>query len=263
MRGVGAHSLVTHLDQIMSKDVAKGTLQKLCTMEALLSYLPTFESTEAQDVIFCVTSLAKNSLGLEPDYSRSAVQTYKKAIEAIVAASKSMNIICRPWAKVLPTDSAPSWIPRLSNYPFMLVENGRYIRTHADILVGPPDRHVYNASQNRPAKVWFENDEEYPIMVTAGMRIGRIARLAEPAAEGLIPKSWLDLEESASYSVWSKAAQDEFWHTLVAGRNDRDEIPPSWMGLCLKGPERETSFAFCLAATFPSSCGRSRVTFGR
>jgi len=91
--------------------VSNRELERLCSTETLLSLLLTFEAGEPRDVVFAITSLAKDPQRIVPDYKKSVAQVCKEAIEDSVLESGSLNIICRPWA---PDVSLPSWIPKVS-----------------------------------------------------------------------------------------------------------------------------------------------------
>jgi hypothetical protein len=133
LRGVGVHSLIAVYDRVLPCIRDGDEPRRLCTMEALLSYLPEFEATDERDVVFALASLAKDYMGFTPDYGQSVIRVYKNAIEQAVATTHSLNIICRPWAQ--PSENLPSWILPYSALPFRRNYQDIYVRQHADTLV--------------------------------------------------------------------------------------------------------------------------------
>ena len=222
---------MTNLDRIIRKmGVSNGELERLCSTETLLSLLPTFEAGEPRDVVFAVASLAKDPRRIVADYKKSVAQVCKEAIEDSVLESGSLNIICRPWA---PDVSLPSWITKLSQYSFQKIED-IYVRSHADALVGLPDRCPYKASgsNSRASAVFSEVKNEY-ILKAKGVPIEKLSAFISVAVNGIIPSSWFD-SGSRSSSITSpdftnEYVKDMYWRTLVANRDGQGNLPPSWM----------------------------------
>ena len=227
MCGVGAHSLCTNLDLIIRKDHGDQRPELLCTMETLISRLPTFRASNPRDVVFAITSLAKDASRFVPDYKKSVLRLYKEVIEQVVISSGSLNIICRPWAQC---SKGPSWIPRLSHHPFRKDSRDTYVRTHADILVGLPGRlayKYYKASASRLATFRFNDDENAFTLTATGILLSSIDSLARPASRGVVPSSWMkyngDIRESREINI-----KQAYWRTLVADRTGDGDMAPSW-----------------------------------
>jgi hypothetical protein len=82
---------------------------------------------------------------IQVDYDKSVYDVCKDFLEFAVMRSKSLDIICRPWApsaaKDKPEPKMPSWVPHISGRPFELRPHEKvYNRVAADPLVGIPGR---------------------------------------------------------------------------------------------------------------------------
>ncbi|KAH6668833.1 hypothetical protein B0J14DRAFT_151369 [Halenospora varia] len=94
---VGPHSLVTNLVRIMKrKGSASNSPGHLCTIEALLSYLPTFKAREPTDVVFAIISLVKKPHHIIPDYTKMLPEICKEVVQDAAGYSSSLNVRCRP-----------------------------------------------------------------------------------------------------------------------------------------------------------------------
>lgn len=81
LRGIGVHSLIALYDRVLPRKRNDTESYRLCTMEALLSYLPESEATDGRDMVFALASLAKDYVGFTPDYKQSVVRVYKNAVQ--------------------------------------------------------------------------------------------------------------------------------------------------------------------------------------
>jgi hypothetical protein len=138
-----AHSLIATLARIMRKEQSrKQPRRRLCDINALLQYLPTFEASEPRDIVFAASSLAKDSHWILPDYKQPIVRVYKNAIQQAISNSGSLNIIRRPWAQT--SENLPSWVPQLHKVPIAQCQaTQKHLRQHADNLVCLPYERRY------------------------------------------------------------------------------------------------------------------------
>jgi hypothetical protein len=223
VRGVGAHALVMALERVFRKEQREDNPERLCTMEELLSSLTAFQASKPHDVIYAVASLAKDSIGLIPDYKKPLHQVCIDVIDETIQTSQSLNIICRPWAPVF--HGLPSWIPQASGLPFAIDSSHVYVRRCADPLVGFPQQRTYNACGSKlPAAKVFRSSGELllqnnTILSVRGLQLPNIEWVGDPATAGRIPSSWVALRV---------VMRDQFWRTLVANRDQNGNMPPPW-----------------------------------
>jgi hypothetical protein len=116
VRKVAAHALVTTLNYIVRKSANGRVIQRLCTMETLISDVAQLEVTDPRDTVYAIMTLAKDVKQPEerPDYSKSVKEVCKDLISHTVNSFGSLDIICRPWAPV--SLDLPSWIPTISRH---------------------------------------------------------------------------------------------------------------------------------------------------
>ncbi|KAH6722367.1 hypothetical protein BKA61DRAFT_174057 [Leptodontidium sp. MPI-SDFR-AT-0119] len=196
-------------------------------MEALLSYLPEFEATDGRDVVFALASLAKDYTDFIPDYSQSVIRVYKNAIEQAVATSRSLNIVCRPWAQPLP--NLPSWILPHPALPFRTNSQDIYVRQRADTLVCLAHQSIYHVSGNVPASTNFNDDETHFIFTCKWFYLPTIAWIGERAEEGIIPNSWHYSLKGTNME--QQDLKEMYWRTLVVDRDSKGNPPPRWYSL--------------------------------
>lgn len=193
------------------------------------------------------------------NYKSSVFEVYKDFVELAVTNSKSLDILCRPWAA--DDDQLPSWIPRKSGAVFGLRSERAYSRVRADLLVGSTRSggKNYSASGETMAR-WDYRPHEIltQSLVVQGFVLNTIGKKLVPAMGGIIPAEWVtewnklrpmqtDLmpvsdtaplysplrQRTASGKKLSSSTQgksslpsDSFWRTLVADRGPEGQKPP-------------------------------------
>lgn len=77
-------------------------IERLATLERLVSTLSQFDCGDSRDIIYAVLALGRDTWmrpPLEPDYCGTAVtKVYEDFVEFVIKSSKSLDIICVPWA---------------------------------------------------------------------------------------------------------------------------------------------------------------------
>ena len=238
VRRVAAHALVTTLHHIIRRAADGRIIQRLCTMETLISDVALLQVTDPRDTVYAILTLANDVKPLnEPvDYSKTVKQVCKDLISHTINSFGSLDIICRPWAPISP--NLPSWIPQISRHAFASNSDGR--RINADSLVGSPSRPIYNAGgKSRDVKALFSDQGAGFKLSVKGFKLDTITSVEEPALNGVIPSSWMEvgtrIAEEREKSEWStnytpewNYIPDIFWRTLVADRGDDGNPPPGW-----------------------------------
>jgi hypothetical protein len=138
----------------------------------------------------------------------------QRLVSAVIAQSKSLDIICRPWA-LGPDPSKeqhlPSWIPKLSAAPFELVR-GRYERVEADPLVGlPGQKKTYKASGSSTPIPPFKEKVSSSFFVH-GFILDKIEVRGETALGGNIPAGWFAI---IPWNHEEDPIPDKLWKTLI------------------------------------------------
>ncbi|RSM00882.1 hypothetical protein CEP52_008848 [Fusarium oligoseptatum] len=170
------------------------------------------------------------------DYNRSVYEVCKEFLEFAIGRSKTLDIICCPWAPEPPPDEQklPSWITQLDSAPFdKQPGHNVYRRVLADPLVGCPGHgpRIYNASGKTkiyPSKGFIQDR----VLVAAGFVLDAVGTTRSPAYEGIIPSTWLDLVD---WPGPPNPVPDRLWRTLVADRGqDGKSYPPAYFPLACK-----------------------------
>ncbi|KAF2462620.1 HET-domain-containing protein [Lindgomyces ingoldianus] len=170
------------------------------------------------------------------NYEKSVFDVCRDFLEFVILRSKSLDILCYPWAPEPDRNKnerpLPTWIPSLRNSAFAVGPNRAYRRVNADPLVGKPglDMKVYNAHKDHPATGWSVLPENPRILVLRGVVLDTIGQRFTPAIEGVIPLDWLD---AVGWTDPKVSPPDVFWRTLVGNRDAHGKRPPShWKRAC-------------------------------
>ncbi|KAG9245840.1 heterokaryon incompatibility protein-domain-containing protein [Calycina marina] len=203
------------------------TDQKLLTLEALVSKLTAFGCGDSRDRVFSMLGLAKDTTEeVTIDYKTSVVQIYENFVYHTIKHSKSLDIICRPWAA--PPESTeqsyPSWISS---------KNTKY--TTAVSFVGLPGQSSYHASKCQPAQIVDRVPGSRGSLIVTGAILDTVAKLGDYIYEGMIFKQWLDL---GGYDIEQhNKIPSDFWRTLVANLGSDGLCAPVWyrraLGHCI------------------------------
>jgi hypothetical protein len=213
-------------------------VQRLLSLETLVSQLGSLSAKDPRDRIFSVIGLAKDGLPLlegtfienhygilqegplRIDYDKSILEVYQDFVIHAIGHSQSLDIICRNWASLVSDQQAdlPTWIRPLSE------------RTDAESLVGLPEHSYYNASGSSRATVQTESYASLnnrKSLVVTGFRVDTISKLGPRALEGIILCEWLELG-GCFISDNIDIVPEAFWRTLVADRSPNGSNPPPW-----------------------------------
>ena len=180
---LGANVLVTVTSNLFRRPVkTEGKeLERLSSLEALVSTLLSFEASDPRDTIYALLSIAKGNAcsPILPDYNKTDIEVYRDFTRFCIDASGSLDIICRHWAPITSKQSAtlkpvrikrkkkknptlnarmPSWVPLLTESPFGDPDDALNGRVNGDSLVGHPDHKCYNAAAGMAADVEFKDN---------------------------------------------------------------------------------------------------------
>lgn len=142
-------------------------------------------------------------------------------------------------------NTLPSWVCQIDKHPFG--DSGREVpgRRNGEVLVGPPDKPIYNASKSSRASPVFGRLSDSPAaaesppsvlydgtMTAAGIQVGPIDRLYARAADGIILTEWIDAFLGGPFSSLAVGdtgiVPDHLWRTLVADRGPGGAPAPAW-----------------------------------
>jgi hypothetical protein len=199
-----------------------------------------FDRANAQNFDTTRENLSSISRKLEAasfpvDFRKTSIQVCLDFLNFTTVQSKSLDIICRPWApRILfseQPEKLPTWIRTLDNEP---VSHG-HGRVHANGLVGQPGQSPYQASRMAPG-IWnFGIDQSSPVLTVKGFQLDEIVTVENVAFNGIISREWLSYAnlEGARYNSKetegiSSAISESFWRTMVAGKDSEGRNPPYW-----------------------------------
>ena len=179
INSLGAKILVDEIGNIFHRQTDGSLFQPLQGLEALVSTLPYFDTSDPRDTIYALLNIAKETSSLSPmapklaksqnpppapSYTADLLEVYTTFVRWVIRSTKSLDIICRQWAlpasKERPkTDvTLPTWIKVAPDSAHgKQVERYRG-RKDGDSFVGLPGARIYNASLDLGAEVRFGED---------------------------------------------------------------------------------------------------------
>lgn len=188
----------------------------------------------------------------EVNYDEPVLSVFKTFMNHAIRKSKSLDILCRPWAPESGYDAKgnvehidlPSWIPSLSRKPFQAKRDGNMVRYNPDPLVGPAVfRHrLYCASGSQEPRITIDLDNAASKRITVkGFVLDEINDIYDAAAFGNVPASWL---KAGLWEDVNENPPDELWRTLVADRNAGGNDPEPWWPLVFQSTAKERGLSY-------------------
>ena len=274
LQGLGASTLVSTTSNFFAYKQNKGLGDSAAALEVLLSKLSMFQVSNPWDTVYAFLSLAHNGSEIKVDYDKPLVHVLAEAFWKAVDGSKSVDMLCRPWAPtnrdILAWNASlksteqeqsqraqtllPSWIRDTTFSEFAPRSRNvgvQYDRMSAKSFVGQPGQPIYNASNSSTFTTMSDQynltkstDGALWILRLRGFFVDEIRSQGDairgPATGAIIPSSWLRLAK------WEpggpKGAPTAFWRTLVASRGLDGQDPPNWYGkACEHAWENSTS----------------------
>ena len=168
---LAATRLVDMTNNIFRKSDEGTFLEKMLSLEVLISELSSFQVSRSHDIIYAVLGLAKDIRSIQGPRDTNttinngqanspilrSVNAFKESINSFridddqdildvckdylkltISSGGSLDILCRPWAPVLEDRVLPSWLTNSAQTAYSVGSDGIYYRTNADILVGSP-----------------------------------------------------------------------------------------------------------------------------
>lgn len=262
LQGLGASTLVSMTSNMFAYKQNRGLGDNAVALEALLSNLSMFQVTNPWDTVYAFLPLAHNGAEIEVDYNKPLVQVLAEAVWKAIDGSKSVDILCRPWAPTpqeiqawnanlknteqeqSPQSQAllPSWIRNttFSEFAPRFRKFGvQYDRSTAKSFVGQPGHPIYDASNSSTFTTMSdqiylnESTHRLPwILKLRGFLVDEIRSEGDairgPATRAIIPPSWVRLAKWEPGGA--KGVPTAFWRTLVASRGLDGQEPPNWYG---------------------------------
>ena len=249
---LAATRLVNLTENVFRKSDKGAMLEKMLSLEVLMSELSSFQVSRPHDVIYAVLGLAKDISSIHGatdsnpidsilqgnqavqrgvaafrqninpfyiDYNKDFLDLCKDFLRMTINSEGSLDMLCRPWVPVLENRVLPSWLMTVAQTAHSVGRDGTYYRSNADTLVGNPgqDKGNYNASKKRRARNWEFGDEEVKkhSLFVNGFIVDHIEEMTQYSHDGLIPNEWL------AFGGWNDLTADPpavLWKTLVANR---------------------------------------------
>ena len=214
-------------------------------------------TTDRRDVIYSLLSLAREPTThtahldvraspalVEPDYGRTVLDVYAEFVEQCVHRTKSLDIICRPWAPpyrrqpvlstsdALDTRSLPSWVSTTNRLPFGDPCLKLAYRQHGKALVDANVK-IYTFSSDRQPVVVFGRDAHQAYngsLRVRGLILGTVERTSMRMASAVIAKECLNILTSSNdaQSIPQRpfSVPDVVWRTMCADRDDQGKPAP-------------------------------------
>lgn len=195
---------------------------------------------------------------LHIDYGTPIPIVFKQFTQYCVEASGSLDIICRPWAKLpkleersllssseeyLNNSPLPSWVPLLENAEFGGPGQSHKGRKNGRSFVGIVGQQIYDASNGMQAKD-FTFGEKPMCMKVSGLLLGTVEEVSPRCSGGVVFRESLRLGGWEGIDNGPKVVPAKLWRTLIADRTSNGLSPPSWyQRACLRSLEIADMFS--------------------
>ncbi|KAJ5722252.1 HET-domain-containing protein [Penicillium malachiteum] len=185
----------------------------LKSFEYLATTLQTFDASDPRDIIYALVSLAHDTADgrvevgdkatetveshssdgkpiLAIDYNKDPVEVYVDFTQFCIQSTGLLDIICRPWAKIVESHPLPSWIRSMENAEFGGPGMGIRGRKNGQSLLGSVGQPVYCASGKSGADVNFDVSGR---LKAKGILLGTITRVSLRSTSGMIFRDSLEI----------------------------------------------------------------------
>ncbi|KAI6765913.1 hypothetical protein HG530_006983 [Fusarium avenaceum] len=251
-------------------DGEQGKYVRQRTLEQLVCFLAVFQASRPHDTIYAVLGIASdfrpkngsqdNKLNSEREefninYEQNALRVFKHFIKQVVSKSKSLDILCRPWAPDYEIShgekkkiTLPSWIMSIKHKPFQSDKHGKMFRYNPDPLVGAAISRLkfFTASgltSDRQDKQLLKIDDESETsdITVWAFKLCHVSEVFDCAIFGNIASSWLKV---GGWTDDSRLPPEAFWRTLVANRTSQGTAPDPWYPRAFLSAVREKGIRY-------------------
>jgi hypothetical protein len=218
-------------------------MSRMMSLESLVLTASSFAVSDVRDVVYALLYLAKdrhdaavNLAGsptqqtLRSDYSKHSADIFEDFTRYFIATSKSLDIICRPWASwprqghhaEYDGRSLPTWVGVAS-----FGESGLPQKfCQPETVLGPVGSRVYDASRGVAIRVHAIPPTIKHVLQVDGMIFGVIGSVSICIGGGTLDANCLRM------LGWSGTLEDgivdRLWRTLVTDRSQDGKPAPTW-----------------------------------
>ena len=255
----GAAVLLDSTHNLFLRSATGDIKRPIKNLESLVTSLTTFVTGDPRDLVYSLVSIAQDTSyhvwfhsnpgsetpQLKVDYDQSVIEVYRNFTEFCILSSKSLNIICRPWA--MPPgggENLPSWVPLLTSSEYGIPREGYRGRKNGEGLIGLEGSAKYDASAGLKSQAHFKSQDlaaenttncdtlssntKEVILVASGFILARIIDVSARRSGGVILREALEMGGWTGLKPGTTSVPDAIWRTLVADRDDSGKMPPSW-----------------------------------
>ena len=194
--------------------------------------------TERKNVNEVVKKWQRAAAMYRVDYAKSAVEVCRDFVAFVINKTRSLDIICRPWAPAAYRTQMPSWVATLADREF---HNGLYTRAQAEAFTGVAGigKRPYNASRGYPIIYSFGEQSSSTSLFADGCILDSIEQRRVTADNG-IPPQWREL---GGWEEGARSPPERFWRTLIANRGQDASNPPHYFEKACKFVYTEDSLS--------------------
>ncbi|GCB17448.1 heterokaryon incompatibility protein 6, OR allele [Aspergillus awamori] len=251
----------------------------LKSLEYLVTTLQTFDVSDPRDLIYALVHISRDyserrietekqqspeimqraEARLHVDYGTPIPTVFSQFTQYCVETSGSLDIICRPWAKLpkfqkrsllraseecLNDCLLPSWVPLLENAEFGGPGQSHMGRKNGRSFVGTVGQPIYNTSNNMQAKDHIEFGKNPISMKVRGLLLGTVEEVSPRCSGGVVFQESLRLGGWEGIDKGPKVVPAKIWRTLIANRTLNGLSPPLWyQRACLRSLELTDMFS--------------------
>jgi hypothetical protein len=213
-----------------------GKFEPTFDLETLIWTFKDFDCTDPRDRVYSLLALARDVPSLKYnnvdfdsaisslEYEADITDVLQRCVMHCVNLSKSLDIICRPWAPMV-SKPLPSWIGTIASSAFGVLDDGSFGRKNGNSFVGSPNRKTYNASAGRTLQGYQFSEG---LQLVCGLKVDVIGACLPRASGGIVWREALHMAGWDEQSDKLESAPEKLWRTLVADRSPDGSPPKVW-----------------------------------
>lgn len=200
-----------------------------CLLLSQLSHYRHRDCKDPRDRIFALLNLSMDTVGeLQPDYTKSVVETFTTATRAVIKVHKNLDILFLCTGALEGFAGLPSWVPNFHAVSEQNAESERNPASEGDddgwaisssTQYIPGNQAYFAASNMTPFELTSRGVETTAELVVQGYDLGIIEHCSSLGWNGGIQKAWGIVEETFPIAAREDHQPREmFWRTVISNR---------------------------------------------
>lgn len=194
IRARNAANLLFISRDLLRKDVSNRVISYQADIKTLVSKMSDLiiNVSDPRGFVYSLISLARDThdpKDFSPDYKKSGLGVCIDLIGHVIRTKQSLDVICRPWAPLIP--GLPSWVQPRAWPKYTFDSYANEVQASAGTFVGLNGCSFYSASNQSFACAEISKSSESGYILRArGFIADTVVQRQDCASQGRIPRNW-------------------------------------------------------------------------